>query len=61
MAPKRFTPFDLIVRLWREKSNARQSVWRGWVECVQTGERAYFQGLTDLLKKIVRLLGEEDR
>ena len=55
MHPEREAPFTFIVRLWREKNNGVYT-WRGSVECVQSGERAYFQELEHLKKLLARML-----
>ncbi|MBV6396166.1 MAG: hypothetical protein HFACDABA_01759 [Anaerolineales bacterium] len=60
MQPERQNPFTFIVRLWREKSDD-ESIWRGSVERVQSGERAYFQGMAKIKDAIVRMLGDSSR
>lgn len=60
MQPERQTPFTFIVRLWREKSDG-VSIWRGSVERVQSGERAYFQSMAKIKDAIVRILGDSSR
>lgn len=55
MQPEREAPFTFIVRLWREKNNGAYT-WRGSVECVQNGERAYFQELGYLKELLARML-----
>ena len=49
-----------IVRLWREKSDG-ESIWRGSVERVQSGERVYFQSMEKIKEAIVRMLGSTSR
>jgi len=58
MQPERQSPFTFIVRLWREKSDS-ESIWRGSVERVQSGERVYFQSMSKIKDAIVRILGEK--
>jgi hypothetical protein len=57
MQPERQNPFTFIVRLWREKSDG-ESIWRGSVERVQSGERVYFQSMAKIKEAIVRILGD---
>ena len=57
MQPERQPPFTFIVRLWREKDNG-ESIWRGSVDCVQSGERAYFQNAARLVEIIWLMLKE---
>ncbi len=56
MQPENQTPHTFIVRLWREKSDG-DFVWRGSVDCVQSGERVYFQNIESLKDVIARLAG----
>ncbi len=58
MLPEKQSPFTFIVRLWPEKSNGGQSVWRGSVEHVQSGERAYFQDIERLKEVLLCLVGD---
>lgn len=58
MQPEKQSPLTFIVRLWREKSDG-ESIWRGSVERVQNGERAYFQSMAKLKDAILRILGEK--
>ena len=51
------SPRTFIVRLWRERSEDRAFIWRGSVDCVQSGERAYFQNIEGLKEVIARLAG----
>lgn len=51
--------YTLIVRLWQEVGAGRETVWRGSVACVQTGEQTYFQTLEGLRAATARLLGED--
>lgn len=60
MQPEKQSPFTFIVRLWREKSDG-ETIWRGSVERVQSGERAYFQSMAKLKDAIVRMLGYSSR
>lgn len=55
MVPERESPFTFIIRLWREKNNGAYT-WRGSVECVQSGERMYFQELEQLEELLARTL-----
>lgn len=55
MVPERESPFTFIIRLWREKNNGSYT-WRGSVECVQSGERTYFQELEQLKELLARTL-----
>jgi len=55
MQPEKQSPRTFIVRLWRERSEDRAFVWRGSVDCVQSGERAYFQNIESLKEVIARL------
>ncbi len=38
-----------VVRLWAEYLTAADSPWRGYVECAQTGQTAYFQQREEML------------
>jgi len=58
MYPERESPFTFIIRLWREKNNGAYT-WRGAVECVQSGERAYFQTLGHLDDLLARMMDIE--
>ena len=60
MQPEKQSPFTFIVRLWREKSDG-ESIWRGSVERVQSGERVYFQSMEKIKEAIVRMLGSTSR
>lgn len=51
--------YTLIVRLWQEVGAGRKTLWRGSVDCVQTGERTYFQTLEGLRAAAAHLLGED--
>ena len=55
MQPEKQSPRTFIVRLWRERSEDRAFIWRGSVDCVQSGERAYFQNIESLKEVIARL------
>ena len=55
MQPEKQSPRTFIVRLWRERSEDRAFIWRGSVDCVQSGERAYFQNIEGLKEVIARL------
>ena len=57
MQPENQSPRTFIVRLWRERSEERAFVWRGSVDYVQSGERAYFQNIESLKEVIARLAG----
>jgi len=57
MQPENQSPRTFIVRLWRERSEDRAFIWRGSVDCVQSGERAYFQNIEGLKEVIARLAG----
>lgn len=57
MQPENQSPHTFIVRLWRERSEDRAFIWRGSVDCVQSGERAYFQNIESLKEVIARLAG----
>lgn len=48
-----------IIRIWREADDGA-SIWRGSVECVQSGERVYFQELGHLKELLVRMLNGRD-
>jgi len=57
MQPENQSPRTFIVRLWRERSEDRAFIWRGSVDYVQSGERAYFQNIESLKEVIARLAG----
>jgi len=57
MQPEKQSPRTFIVRLWRERSEDRAFIWRGSVDYVQSGERAYFQNIESLKEVIARLAG----
>jgi len=57
MQPENQSPHTFIVRLWRERSEDRAFIWRGSVDYVQSGERAYFQNIESLKEVIARLAG----
>ncbi len=57
MQPDKGSPFTFIVRLWREKSDS-QTVWRGSVDHVQSGERAYFQAAAAFMEIISDFMKE---
>lgn len=57
MLPESQTPHTFIVRLWREKSDGESFVWRGSVDCAQSGERSHFQSFKGLMDVIARLAG----
>jgi len=50
--------YTIVVRLWPEQLDAETVVWRGALECVQTGERAYFQTLSNLATRIAAMLSQ---
>ena len=58
MQPERQTPFTFIVRLWRETTDGIAFVWRGSVDHVQSGERAYFQSASRLVDVISQMIKE---
>ena len=46
--PKQRSTF--VLRIWREEKDGReQTVWRGWVQHVRSGEEVYVQDLTNLI------------
>ncbi|MEW5829569.1 MAG: hypothetical protein AB1846_11805 [Chloroflexota bacterium] len=57
MQPESQSPFTFIVRLWREK-NGSQVVWRGSVDHIQSGERAYFQAASHFMEIVSGILQE---
>ena len=62
MQPEKQSPHTFIVRLWREKSEDSAFVWRGSVDHVQSGARAYFQSaarLVDVISQMVKELLSE--
>lgn len=56
MQPENQSPHTFIVRLWRERSEDRAFIWRGSVDYVQSGERAYFQNAARLVEIIWLML-----
>ena len=61
MQPEKQSPYTFIVHLWREQTEGSTFVWRGSVDCVQSGERAYFQSMEKIKEAIVRMLGDSSR
>lgn len=55
---KRPANYTIIVRLWPEKGDGDQVMWRGSIDCVQTEEHAYFQTLPGLVERIAQIIGE---
>lgn len=54
--PRSPPPYFFIVRLWPEKAEAEETVWRGRIQNTADGEVRYFQGweaLVELLQKSV--------
>ena len=45
----------LVIRLWPEENEANLPTWRGVIDCVQTGDHVYFQGLDDLKLRLENL------
>ena len=43
---------SFIVRIWRERGEGHRAAaeWRGSIECVESGERAYFRDLNGMRK-----------
>ena len=46
------------LRLWPEKTDAEESVWRGRIQNTADGEVRYFQGWEALVEALLRLMEE---
>jgi hypothetical protein len=49
--------FSYLLRVWQVESD-KGVLWRGSLDCVQTGERVYFQTLEGLVEKLAQVIGE---
>ncbi len=48
-----------VFKIWREEDSVReQSVWRGWVQHVHSGDRRYLQSTQELIQFIEKYTGE---
>ena len=56
MQPEKQSPYTFIVHLWREQTEGSAFVWRGSVDCVQSGERAYFQSLEKVVEVVSHMV-----
>jgi hypothetical protein len=51
-------PYFFVVRLWPEKAEAEEIVWRGRIQNTADGEVRYFQGWEALVEVLLRLMEE---
>jgi hypothetical protein len=53
---------SFVLRIWRENRDnpATDAEWRGWIEHVQTGQRAYFRQLQEIGQILSGYMTEND-
>ena len=50
---------SFVLRIWREEEDGReQSIWRGWIQHVRSGEEVYVQNQAELIQFIEQHTGK---